>query len=92
MSSYHSPKPVHHTNTPDGYEDEGMAFEQLLLSRLFRSQCPTTEELIAFQQGLAPSDQRLRIGEHLCTCPHCAREFRMVEAMLVTSAVAVLTP
>jgi anti-sigma factor RsiW len=92
MSSYHSPKSVHSTNAPDGYEDEGMAFEQLLLSRLFRSQCPSTEELIAFQQGLAPSDQRMRIGEHLHTCPHCAREFRMVEAMLVTSAVPVLTP
>ena len=53
----------------------------LLRKQLFRMFCPTSEELAAYQQGLLNSDQQARISEHLKECPHCTREFNLLEQL-----------
>jgi anti-sigma factor ChrR (cupin superfamily) len=53
----------------------------LLRKQLFRMFCPTSEELAAFQQGLLKVDQRALITKHLKECPHCTREFNLLEQL-----------
>jgi len=53
----------------------------LLRKQLFRMFCPTSEDLAAYQQGLLNGDQRARITEHIKECPHCTREFNMLEQL-----------
>jgi hypothetical protein len=53
----------------------------LLRKQLFRMFCPTSEELAAYQQGLLNGDQRTLITEHLEDCPHCTREFNLLEQL-----------
>jgi hypothetical protein len=53
----------------------------LLRKQLFRMFCPTSEELAAHQQGLLMGDQRAHITEHLKECPHCTREFNLLEQL-----------
>jgi hypothetical protein len=53
----------------------------LLRKQLFRMFCPTSEELAAYQQGLLNGDQRTQMTEHLRECPHCTREFNLLEQL-----------
>jgi len=53
----------------------------LLRKQLFRMFCPTSEELAAYQQGLLKGGQRAPITEHLKECPHCTREFNLLEQL-----------
>jgi hypothetical protein len=53
----------------------------LLRKQLFRMFCPTSEELAAYQQGLLNGDQQAHIAEHLKECPHCTREFNLLEQL-----------
>ena len=53
----------------------------LLRKQLFRMFCPTSEELAAYQQGLLKVDQRALITKHLKECPHCTREFNLLEQL-----------
>jgi hypothetical protein len=53
----------------------------LLRKQLFRMFCPTSEELAAYQQGLLNGGQRAHITEHLEECPHCTREFNLLEQL-----------
>src|SRR3954452_18000505 len=53
----------------------------LLRKQLFRMFCPTSEELTAYQQGLLNGDHQARISEHLKECPHCTREFNLLEQL-----------
>jgi hypothetical protein len=53
----------------------------LLRKQLFRMFCPTSEELAAYQQGLLNGGQRALITEHLKECPHCTREFNLLEQL-----------
>ena len=53
----------------------------LLRKQLFRMFCPTSEELAAYQQGLLNDGQRALIAEHLKECPHCTREFNLLEQL-----------
>jgi hypothetical protein len=53
----------------------------LLRKQLFRMFCPTSEELAAYQQGLLNSDQQAHISEHLKECPHCTREYNLLEQL-----------
>lgn len=57
--------------------------QQVLRARLYRAFCPSSDELAAFQQGLLEGGRRVRLGTHLATCPHCARELRLVAEMLI---------
>jgi hypothetical protein len=53
----------------------------LLRKQLFRMFCPTSEELAAYQQGLIKGSQQALIAEHLKECPHCTREFGLLEQL-----------
>jgi len=53
----------------------------LLRKQLFRMFCPTSEELAAYQQGLLNGDQQALITKHLKECPHCMREFNLLEQL-----------
>jgi len=53
----------------------------LLRKQLFRMFCPTSEELAAYQQGFLNGDQQALIIEHLKECPHCTREFNLLEQL-----------
>jgi hypothetical protein len=53
----------------------------LLRKQLFRMFCPTSDELAAYQQRLLYGDQHALITEHLKECPHCTREFNLLEQL-----------
>jgi len=53
----------------------------LLRKQLFRMFCPTSDELAAYQQGMLNGGQRAPITEHLKECPHCTREFNLLEQL-----------
>src|SRR5436190_6775911 len=53
----------------------------LLRKQLFRMFCPTSEELATYQQGLLNGDQQAHISEHLKECPHCTREYNLLEQL-----------
>src|SRR6266487_4702723 len=53
----------------------------LLRKQLFRMFCPTSDELAAYQQGLLNGDQQRPITGHLKECPHCLREFNLLEQL-----------
>jgi len=53
----------------------------LLRKQLYRMFCPTSEELAAYQQGTLNGDQQALVTEHLKECPHCTREFNLLEQL-----------
>src|SRR4051794_1982254 len=57
------------------------SMQGLLRKQLFRMFCPTSEELAAYQQRLLSSSQQAIITEHLKECPHCTREFNLLEQL-----------
>src|SRR5260370_2425071 len=46
----------------------------LLVSRLYRHQCPDELQLSLYCADLLPADERVRIANHLLDCPLCAAE------------------
>jgi len=46
----------------------------LLVSRLYRHQCPDELQLSLYCAGLLPADEQVRIANHLLDCPLCAAE------------------
>lgn len=59
-----------------------------LQRRLFRLFCPTTDELAAHYQRTLRGTANRGIAHHLAECPHCAREFRILTAMMHAPPVA----
>jgi hypothetical protein len=55
-----------------------------LLSHLYRSQCPTGEELSLYCAGLLPGDERIRIANHVLDCPLCTAEVTETRKFLRT--------
>jgi anti-sigma factor RsiW len=53
----------------------------LLRKQLFRMFCPTSDALVAFQQGLLESDQRASVVDHIAECPHCGRELKLLKRL-----------
>jgi anti-sigma factor RsiW len=53
----------------------------LLRKQLFRMFCPTSDELAAYQQGMLNGGRHAFIAEHLKDCPHCTREFKLLEQL-----------
>jgi hypothetical protein len=51
----------------------------LLRERFFRMFCPTTDELIAFHNGIVVGEQQDTIAAHILDCPHCHRELRLLK-------------
>jgi hypothetical protein len=56
--------------------------EALLISRLFRSQCPTPLALGEYQLENIPQEERVVIARHIRVCPHCRAEIRQLETYL----------
>ena len=46
----------------------------LLLSHLYRRQCPDGTQLSLYCAGLLPMDEQIRIASHLLACPLCTAE------------------
>jgi hypothetical protein len=47
---------------------------ELLLSHLYRRECPDGTQLSLYCDGLLPMDEQIRIATHLLACPLCAAE------------------
>lgn len=50
----------------------------LLSKRLYRVLCPSSDELVAYQQGWLRNGQRVALRDHLRDCPHCAADLRLL--------------
>jgi anti-sigma factor RsiW len=60
--------------------------ERTLLRKLYRSQCPSNQELGEYQLGLLGSDQATRVKEHLSKCVLCADEVATLRQFLASDA------
>ncbi len=56
----------------------------LLISRLYRSECPDAMDLNFFCERLLPINDRWRIARHIRRCPLCAGEVADSQQMLAT--------
>ncbi|NJN66377.1 MAG: hypothetical protein HC884_06510 [Chloroflexaceae bacterium] len=54
---------------------------EALLTILYRAHCPTSEQLIAYQQKQLPSAEALVLYRHLTHCPLCQEEVHAFELM-----------
>src|SRR5258707_1069238 len=48
-----------------------------LISHLYRSQCPTGEQISLYCADLLPENERTRIATHVLECPLCAAKSRI---------------
>ncbi len=55
-----------------------------LLSHLYRSQCPSGQELSLYCADLVSQEDRIRIANHVLDCPLCANEVAETRAFLRT--------
>jgi hypothetical protein len=55
-----------------------------LISHLYRSQCPSGEQLSLYCADLLPADERMRIANHVIECPLCATEVAETRSFLRT--------
>jgi hypothetical protein len=55
-----------------------------LLSHLYRSQCPSGQELSLYCADLVSEDERIRIANHVLDCPLCAQEVKDTRTFLRT--------
>ena len=55
-----------------------------LLSHLYRSQCPSGQELSLYCADLVSEEDRIRIANHVLDCPLCANEVAETRAFLRT--------
>ena len=51
---------------------------RLLSKQLYRALCPSSDELVAFQQGWLESGRRAELRDHLSACPHCAADMHLL--------------
>jgi coenzyme F420-reducing hydrogenase gamma subunit len=56
----------------------------LLISRLYRSQCPSAMDLNFFCERVLPIDDIVRIDGHIRQCPLCATEVADIQDMLAS--------
>ena len=57
-------------------------FQKRLKTLLYRSTCPSSQELGQYYLRMAPANQRLIIAQHLRECPHCVNEINVLEEFL----------
>ncbi len=55
-----------------------------LISHLYRSQCPSGQELSLYCADLLPDEERIRIANHVLDCPLCANEVAETRKFLQT--------
>ncbi len=63
-------------------------FQQQLRAKLYRIFCPSSDDLIDYQQGLLPPDRHASITRHLAICPHCSHEAMLLDQAVYWYAVA----
>jgi hypothetical protein len=63
-----------------------------LLSRLYRSLCPSGEELSLYCAGLLPDDERMRVANHVLECPLCAVEVAETRSFLQVQDIELTAP
>ncbi len=57
---------------------------EYLLSHLYRSQCPSGQEISLYCAGLVSEEDRIRIANHVLDCPLCAQEVKDARTFLQT--------
>jgi hypothetical protein len=70
-------------------------YEQInayLVSHLYRSQCPTGEQLSFYCADLLPEDERMSIAKHVLDCPLCAAEVAETRKFLHVQDVELPSP
>jgi len=55
-----------------------------LLSHLYRSQCPSGQELSLYCADLLPEEERIRVANHVLDCPLCTNEVAETRKFLRT--------
>ena len=63
-----------------------------LVSRLYRSQCPSGQEISLYCAGLVSEEDRIRIANHVLDCPLCAQEVKDSRAFLRTLDIELTEP
>ncbi len=63
-----------------------------LLSHLYRSQCPSGQELSLYCADLVSEEDRIRIANHVLECPLCANEVAETRTFLRTLNIEQLIP
>ncbi len=57
---------------------------EYLISHLYRSQCPSGQEISLYCAGLVSEEDRIRIANHVLDCPLCAQEVKDSRTFLQT--------
>lgn len=57
---------------------ELIALHCVLSKRLYRALCPSSDELVIYQQGWIEYRRSSTISEHVKVCPHCAADLRLL--------------
>lgn len=63
-----------------------------LVSRLYRSQCPSGQEISLYCTDLVSEEDRIRIANHVLDCPLCAQEVKDSRAFLRTLDLELVEP
>ncbi len=64
----------------------------ILVSQLYRSQCPSGTDLSLYCAGLLPEEQRIRIANHVLDCPLCFAEAQDTRQFLAEADVPLSSP
>jgi len=54
------------------------SLQRLLRQRLYRILCPSSDDLLAYQQGWLDEQRHSQIREHMRECPHCSDEMLLL--------------
>lgn len=71
---------------------EARRFEHTLKARLYRSDCPTPQELGDYHLGLTGAAEARRVAGHLEECVRCRAEVEELREFLVTGAMPRTSP
>jgi hypothetical protein len=62
--------------------EELARWQQALMGRLYRHECPPALALGEYHLGLLPPNEAAAVKAHLAACPHCRREVAELDAYL----------
>jgi hypothetical protein len=63
------------------------SLERTLRDRLFRALCPSSGDLLAFQQRTLSPERYIKIVEHIPDCPYCTRELALLSQLAMAAPV-----
>lgn len=63
--------------------------QRSLQQRFYRMFCPSSTDLLCFQQRMLNPERYIAIAEHLRDCPHCTGELHLIEQAAGTSILSV---